>query len=171
VAGGSSSLSPGCGRAVPAYSEGRVFVVVPERHSVQDAADILGITTGAVRSRLSRGTLQSVKEGGTVYVLLPAGTHRHAARDATDMPDESSALMSEMRDRIAFLERELERKDAILLNMTEAMKAIAPPAQEESSEPREAPVTATEEMREARPASGGAQEGAKRPWWRRWFGG
>jgi uncharacterized small protein (DUF1192 family) len=40
--------------------------------------------------------------------------------------------ISEMRERIAFLERELERKDAILLNMTEAMKAIAPPSEEAS---------------------------------------
>jgi hypothetical protein len=37
------------------------------------------------------------------------------------VPGEASVLISEMRDRIAFL----ERKDAILLNMTEAMKATA----------------------------------------------
>jgi hypothetical protein len=53
-----------------------------ERHSVRDVADILGITTGAVRSRLSRGTPQSVKEHGTVFVLLLADTHRDAMRDA-----------------------------------------------------------------------------------------
>jgi hypothetical protein len=43
-----------------------------------------------VRSRLSRGTLQSVKKGGMVYVLLPPDAQQHAARDATDMPGESS---------------------------------------------------------------------------------
>ena len=41
----------------------------------------------------------------------------------TPAPD---ALISEMRARIQFLEDELQRKDAILLNMTEVMKAIAP---------------------------------------------
>ena len=57
----------------------RYYVTVAEgrreremlRYTVRDAAAILGVTTGAVRNRLSRGTLQSVKEHGTVYVLLP----------------------------------------------------------------------------------------------------
>ena len=83
------------GKRVLGYraSEGETHVFGPggmERHAVQDAADILGITTGAVRSRLSRGTLQSVKEGGMVYVLLPPDAQRDAARDAIDMPGESS---------------------------------------------------------------------------------
>jgi hypothetical protein len=43
----------------------------------------------------------------------------------------SSALMSEMRDLIALLERKLERTDAILLNIAEAMKDISLPTQEE----------------------------------------
>ena len=122
------------------------------RYTVRDAAAILGVTTGAVRNRLSRGTLQSVKEHGTVYVLLPADTSRDTARDTGDIPGESSALISEMRDRITFLEQEMEawreesrRKDTIIMNMTEAMKALSPPAQEEAPEPRESPETATEQ--------------------------
>src|SRR3712207_9457034 len=42
---------------------------------------ILQITTGAVRNRLSRGTLRSVKESGTVYVLLPGDVARGTDRD------------------------------------------------------------------------------------------
>jgi len=61
------------------------------RYTVRDAADILGITTGAVRNRLSRGTLQSIKEGDTVYVVLP---ERHTERDTGDIPGESAALIS-----------------------------------------------------------------------------
>jgi hypothetical protein len=80
-------------------------------------------------------------------------------------------------DRVSSLERQLDvrseeirRKDTIILSMSEAMKEISPPTQEESSEPREeATVTATEQMRGE--ATGGAMaEGAQRPWWRRWFG-
>jgi hypothetical protein len=52
---------------------------------------------------------------------------------------ESSALMSEMRDRVAFLEEELRRKDAILLNMTEAMKAQPTTGHELARDPRIAP--------------------------------
>jgi hypothetical protein len=100
---------------------------------------VLGMTTGAVRNRLSRGTLRGVEEHGTVYVLLPADT---SSRDIGDIPGMSSALMSEMRDLIALLERKLEHKDAILLNIAEAMKAISLPTQEEEpSEPRESSVT------------------------------
>jgi hypothetical protein len=47
---------------------------------------------------------------------------------------EPDALTSELRDRIRFLEEELRRKDAILLNMTEAMKALSPPPREEDPE-------------------------------------
>jgi hypothetical protein len=78
-----------------------------------------------------------------------------------------------MRSRIQFLEEELQRKDAILLNMTEAMKAISPPPQAESPEPRESPEPVEEEPDRAEPRSDapGAQEGVQRPWYRRWFGG
>jgi len=40
--------------------------------SVSEAAAALGISAEAVRSRVKRGTLQSVKEGASVYVLLEA---------------------------------------------------------------------------------------------------
>src|SRR5687768_1507843 len=44
------------------------------RVTVSEAADILGITAEAVRTRIKRGRLDSVKDppkpGGTVYVLL-----------------------------------------------------------------------------------------------------
>jgi hypothetical protein len=79
-----------------------------------------------------------------------------------------------MRSRIQFLEDELQRKDAILLNMTEAMKALSPPPQEASSEARASPQSVEDEPERAepRPDAGGAQEGAQqRPWWRRMFGG
>jgi hypothetical protein len=47
---------------------------------------MLEISTGAVRNRLSRGTLPSTKESGTVYVLLAADTSRDAERDTDDTP-------------------------------------------------------------------------------------
>jgi hypothetical protein len=49
---------------------------------------------------------------------------------------------------LAFLERELDvrteeirRRDTIIMNMTEAMKALNPPAQAEPVEARESPVS------------------------------
>ena len=137
-----------------------------QRVTVPDAAELLGITVEAVRMRIKRGTLRSERQGGRVFVLL-------GQNQPTDRPDEPTTLISEMRSRIQFLEDELQRKDAILLNMTEAMKAISPPPQEGSSEPPQSPETVEDEPDRAEPHSGapGAQEGVQRPWWRRILGG
>ena len=103
-----------------------------QRVTVPEAAEILGITAEAVRMRIKRGTLRSERQAGRVFVLL-------GQIQPTDQPSEPTTLISEMRSRIQFLEDELQRKDAILLNMTEAMKALNPPAPEDSSEARESP--------------------------------
>jgi hypothetical protein len=151
------------------------------RYTVNQAADMLGISTGAVRSRLSRGTLQSVREGGTVYVLLPAGMSRDADRDATDMSadmsDMPSSLFDQMRARIESLERQLEQANErdrenrrIIAALTSRIPAIeAPSGERESPELVEEPERA--EQQQPRSAPAGPQEGTRRPWWRRVFGG
>ena len=135
-----------------------------QRVTVPEAAELLGITVEAVRMRIKRGTLRSERQAGRVFVLL-------GQSQPTDRPDEPTTLISEMRSRIQFLEEELQRKDAILLNMTDAMKALSPPPQEASSEPRESPQTVEEgrERAEARQATVESQEPVQRPWWRRVF--
>ena len=137
-----------------------------QRVTVSEAAEQLGITAEAVRMRIKRGTLRSERQGGRVFVLL-------GQSQPTDRPDEPTTLISEMRSRIQFLEDELQRKDAILLNMTEAMKALNPPAQEAPSQAQESTETAQEQQERGEPhsATGGAEEGVRRPWWRRVFGG
>ena len=151
------------------------------RHTVAEAADILGASQGAVRNRLSRGTLPKVKEGGTVYVLLPADMSRPTERVTHDMPpdrpqSEPSGLTSELRDRLRYVEGQLEAErqahaEARRLLMA-ALERI-PPQLEAPSEARESPQTAEEGSQRAgpRPATVGNQEGAQRPWWRRIFGG
>jgi hypothetical protein len=150
------------------------------RYTVAEAADMLGITTGAVRNRLSRGTLRSTKESGAVYVLLPDDMSRDAVRDADDMSSEmsqpdSGALISEMRDRLRYVEGQLEAERQahaearrIIAGLVERIPAIEAP-----SEPRESPETVeeTSDRAEPRPATGEDQEGVQRPWWRRMFGG
>src|SRR5215207_8035501 len=145
------------------------------RYTVAEAADMLGITTGAVRNRLSRGTLRSVKQGGTVYVLLPADTARDAEQDAADRPpDRTDALMDEMRDRIADLreqvqaERQAHSESRRLL--AAALERI-PPQLEAPSEPREAPERGTDEQqgRGPLPEDTSPQTPTERPWWRRWL--
>ena len=136
---------------------------------MQEAARRLGITESAVRKRVQRGLLKHDKEpDGRLYVYLDT---QDRARD--EVRDSSyDMLVRRLENENEFLRRELERKDAILLNMTEAMKALSPPSQDEPSEARESPETVEEEPERAEPRSGasGAEEGAQRPWWRRVLG-
>jgi hypothetical protein len=140
------------------------------RLDLREAAAVLDTSVDAVRKRIQRGTLESEKEDGKVYVWLDVGLDVPGAA-VLEAKDET---ISELRDRVGFLERELERKDAILLNMTEVMKAISPPvAQEGSPVAQEAPTEATEQPGRVGPQAPleGPQEGVQRPWWRRVFGG
>jgi hypothetical protein len=151
------------------------------RYTVAEAADMLGITTGAVRNRLSRGTLRSTKEDRAVYVLLPAGMSSDAERDTSDMPrgmphPEPDALTSELRDRLRYVEGQLEAErqahaEARRLLMA-ALERI-PPQLEAPQEARESPETVEEERErtEPRPATVESQETVQRPWWRRMFRG
>ncbi len=131
-----------------------------QRHTVKEAADELGITVDAVRGRIRRGTLDSVKLDGVVYVLLDATNREHqndksatesadASRQATDqaglVDDESglvgdqSELVGDLRGQIDWLRREVERKDTIIMQMAQRIPELeAPP------EPRESPQMASE---------------------------
>jgi hypothetical protein len=141
-----------------------------ERVTVQEAARRLGITESAVRKRVQRGVLGHDKEAdGRLYVYLDTqDTERDQVRDSSyDM------LVRRLENENEFLRRELERKDTILLNMTEAMKGLNPPAREEPlEEERESPGAVEEEPERAepRPDRVEAQEGVQRPWWRRIWG-
>ena len=151
------------------------------RHTVAEAADMLGITTGAVRNRLSRGTLASIKENRTVYVLLPADMSRDAGRDTGDTPPgmphpEPDTLTSELRDRLRYVEGQLEAERQahaearrLLAAALERIPAIEAP--QEASEAHETVEEASEGSEEQRFAPGGAQaETRPRPWWRRMLG-
>jgi hypothetical protein len=148
-----------------------------QRLTVAQAAEALGITEGAVRSRIKRGTLDNTKESGTVYVLLGGGTSEANQTTKTDAPTGlQSELVDELRDQVRFLREELARKDAILLRMAENIPQIeSPPEPRESPESpgptptpteaagappgaREYAVTEQQERAEPRPADREAQE-------------
>jgi hypothetical protein len=151
------------------------------RYTVTQAADMLGISSGAVRNRLSRGSLAKVKEGGTVYVLLPADMSRHTEQDTTDTASsmshgERDTLTSELRDRLRYVEGQLEAErqahaEARRLLMA-ALERI-PPQLEAPPDERQSPETAEEEPEraETHPDAPSPQEGVqRRSWWRRMFG-
>jgi len=166
------------------------------RATVAEAADILGITAEAVRTRIKRGRLDSVKDpprpGGTVYVLLEADQTRPnidptlQGQDRTTgqtRPDAQDELLDELRDRVRYLERVLEeereartderrRHDTLMAQLMQRIPELEPPR-----EARESPETAADEQqgRGPVPDAGGPQEGTQhipqaRPWWQRMFG-
>jgi excisionase family DNA binding protein len=132
------------------------------RVTVQEAARLLGISEGAVRARIHRGTLETERDSGTVYVRLNAD-------DTTNERTEQSELVQTLREYNATLERQLnaEREASAELRRIVAGLVQRIPELEAPSEPRESPETATDEEAEPRP---GVQEDAQRPWWRRMFG-
>jgi hypothetical protein len=123
----------------------------------------MGITEGAVRSRIKRGTLDTAKEGARVFVLWGGGTAQ-----AADVPDaRTDALIDELRDRVRALEEANSENRRIIAALTSRIPAIeAPPGASGSPETAE---EAAERVR-ARSDAPGRQEATQRPWWRRIFG-
>jgi hypothetical protein len=147
-----------------------------KRLTVAQAAAALGITEGAVRSRIKRGTLPTSKEGGNVFVLLGGSTSQANQTANTGVPVDQSALIEALRDQIEDLRRERDewREQARVADrlLSAALERI-PPQLEAPQEAPESPQTVEEEQGRGEPhsATGGAQEGVRRPWWRRMFGG
>jgi hypothetical protein len=171
------------------------------RVTVAEAAVILGITAEAVRTRIKRGKLDSVKEPpdrtGTVYVLLqvdstgpnddPTSQGKDRTSDQTLRRDE---LVDALREQVAYLQgviavrdreldqrtEEIRRRDAAL-EREQQLTALFATRLGELEAPREerqeVPQTPAvdSEGSEPRAATEGAQEAAQRPWWRRVFGG
>jgi hypothetical protein len=144
---------------------------------VGEAAQELGISTDAVRKRISRGSLRSDRENGHVRVWLDVG-ETEAGREAQV---DGEALVEVLQDHITDLRVQLEaerearrRADTIIAQLTQANAALAAKVPElEAAESREETGEgAVEETERAEPHSnaGEAQGGAQRPWWRRMFG-
>ncbi len=171
------------------------------RVTVAEAAEILGITAEAVRTRIKRNKLKSVKEPpdrtGTVYVLLQADQTRpnidptsQVQNQTYDQTRERGELVEALREQVAYLQgviatrdRELEqraeeirRRDLALEREQQltAMFASRLGELEPAQEVRESPESSGP-TETSTPIPGGAQaapqEPERRSWWRRVFGG
>jgi excisionase family DNA binding protein len=103
------------------------------RYTVREAADVLGISAGAVRNRISRGTLRNVREGGRVFVLLADDE----PQSTTGLQSADNALISELRDQIKYLREENRRKDHLL---AAALERIPPQLEAPEPESEESPT-------------------------------
>jgi hypothetical protein len=102
------------------------------RFTVPDAAATLGVTQDAVRKRIARGTIPHERdEEGRVYVYIDlTKTGKDTDQDDATKTVQDAYLRS-MEDQIRFLREELQRKDAILLSLTERIPELEAAKEEE----------------------------------------
>ena len=142
-----------------------------DRLTIQEAARRLGISEGAVRKRVTRDTLQHDKEeDGRVYIYLDAGD-RQGVDDGQDtgVDPNSNALISQLRDEVAYLRDENRRKDEIIMQQAMTMRQLSAGPSQEPSEDAETVEEAPDRAEPRSADAPGAQEGPRRPWWRRVF--
>jgi hypothetical protein len=111
------------------------------RLTVAEAAEAMGITTDAVRMRISRGTLDSERQEGRVYVLLEDDATTDASGDTSGealiaSKDETIRVLREQLDQANEANRENRR---IIAALTSRLPAIEAP-----QEPSEAPERAAD---------------------------
>jgi hypothetical protein len=156
------------------------------RYTVPEAAQALGISPEAVRNRLSRGTLDSVRENGSVFVLLnadkvryttdrPADRPRHTDGTPDDISEDPGDLVASKDETIRILLQQLEAErtaSAELRRIVAGLVQRVPELEtggEAAPEPRESPQTPSGQQGNGttHPDDGGPE---KRSWWRRFFG-
>ncbi len=145
------------------------------RLTVQEAAEVLGASVDAVRSRIRRGSLDSEKgEDGRVYVWLgfdQADDEPQRQVEGGEARELIEVLRAQVEDLRGRLDRETEanrENRRIIAGLIERVPELEAPSQE----PRESDLSASGEERTSTPGRDrpGPEAPASRPWWRRLFG-
>ena len=144
---------------------------------VKQAAEALGISSEGVRQRIRRGSLRSEKDtGGRVYVFID-----EEATNGTPYEPSTDDVVSRLENEVEFLRKELatrdaeiQRRDAVLLSLSEGLKALNPPpvspaVRDTSVTPSEEPYSTHAPPVPETPVPE-AQHKRKVPWWRAFFG-
>jgi len=141
-----------------------------EQLTLAEAAKRMGTTAEALRKRIHRGTLPSVKVDGKVYVSVPAGA---AVPPPGGRPDEPLAppttvhlasgqmaflAMKQAESEIAYLRQELVRRDSV----EEELRAMLSHAQAV----QHAQATIIAQL--TQPLAIAAPKPAGRSWWQFW---
>src|SRR5215216_105370 len=135
-----------------------------DRLTIQEAARRLGVSEGAVRKRVTRGTLEHEKEDdGRIYIYLDAGDRRgvDVGQDTAVDPN-NDALISQLRDEVAYLRDENRRKDEIIMQQAMTMRQLTAAPPQKPSETRDSPQTVEEEPERAEPRPDLGAEQARR---------
>ena len=144
--------------------------------SLREAAELLHTSTEAVRKRATRGSLRSERHDGRVVVWVDEGRTeggREAQVDREALLEAKDETISILRDQLRLRAEEIQRRDVIISQLTQANAALA--ARVPELEAAESYEDGSEEPAEATLAPGqgttDGQNGSERvSWWRRWFG-
>lgn len=147
------------------------------RYTVTEAARILDVGTDAVRKRIQRNTIKHERIDGTVYVWLDTDEPGHDGTDdghdqqrddgvARELVEAYREQVEDYRNQVEFLRRELERKDTIIMSMTQRVPELEAPPDTPSGESRE-PSESSSEERSGRETPPDQEQPS---WWRRFFG-
>jgi hypothetical protein len=117
------------------------------RVTVAEAARMLNVSAEAVRSRVQRGTLDSIKVDGAVYVLLDADQVRPSTvrpDDQTPLIESLQALVQSLQDQTAYLREQLDQERKanrenrrIIAALTQRIPQLAEPTESPEPEPQE----------------------------------
>ena len=123
----------------------------------------MGVTVDAIRGRLRRGTLDSERESGTVYVWVEP-SELASQRPSSD----ESELLEALRDQVRYLREQLDeerqarteerrRQDTIIVQLTQLIPGL------ESPQSREDAPESPRSTHSRSEAAGEAQEPAEHP--------
>ena len=133
-----------------------------QRVDLQEAAEILGISSDAVRKRAKRGTLDhETGEDGKLYVWVDDGE----TDGRTPLDEDRDELIEFLRSELEAWQEEARRKDHIIAALTQRIPEIEAP-RETPPDARESPVTPSNGS-----DAGHHPDQEKPSWWRKLFGG
>jgi hypothetical protein len=146
------------------------------RVTIREAATRLGVTEGAIRKRIQRGSLPKEHgEDGRVYVYLDMYEDKSHPESQAD----HDPLVEELRDRVRFMERQLDaERDAhrearrIIAGLVQRIPELEIPREEPAQEPPHARSEASEKGSTTGAGLDVTDEtrGSERSWWMRWVG-
>jgi excisionase family DNA binding protein len=164
-----------------AHSVGRVG----DRLTIAEAATLLGVHKNTVRNRIKNGTYRAEMvqtERGLTYLIereslltnLSTSTLSGASQEIVSQPamEFVQELLRPFVSELGEVREELGAERA-RRQIAEERAATLEAELEAFRVTRESPEPVEEEppRTEPQPDASGAQEGIRRPWWQRWFGG
>ncbi len=140
-----------------------------DRVTIQEAARRLGVSEGAVRKRVTRGTLRHDKApNGRVFVYLDAGDRRGVddGQDAGVDPH-NTALISRLEGEVEFLRDQVRRQQEIIAQQAVTMRQLSAAPEEVPESPEDPNPTDTtppsgETQTATQPPQGGGLRGLRR---------